>query len=209
MFGLIFLSFVLVGSFGVVSGGYFSDEKINSLKSISVEPLWSVMLQKSDGTQINMSILRIEELSYDDKVYILNYFYSSESPYETTISTSESMAFAINSTNTCDSLTEYDRCMEDCADLNDENINCRTQCDQQYSCQFQQICLSYAPDNSCGVNKITREIIKTDGNLSFELNFNPETGTLSTIFFNGEQLSLIKENGFMSVGRIPRAFVPD
>ncbi len=167
-----------------------SEEKLESLSEagigFSMTPLWSAKLQTPQDGPISISLVNVIQNRGTETIWEGNWYYLYADSNEYIADTSITYVNRPASTGTC-------------------SVN--------------------APDESCGISKIllnfdpgteyssstfaydgfiadisTRELVE---NLvpQFELNFDPETGTLSSVLYNGESIELIKEAGFVSYGK--------
>lgn len=174
-------------------------EKIQDLSRFtSIEPLWSALLEKNDGIQMTISLIKFEWLNYQNQGEHVAMFYLKDGVNEYLSDKDEPGSDAREYVNTCDSSDVYDTCIGLCPNTEPDRENCVDQCSQDFTCQSQITCLAYAPDNTCGVKKL----VPVFGSDKLELNFIPDSGQLSSGSYNGQSIILINQNGFVSLGNL-------
>ena len=185
----ILLSLMCVG---IVSGSLYAEKIPDPNRFISIEPLWSVKLEKVDGGVITISLLEFV-WEQEDGQGSTTMFYLDDGADEY-IADKGSFRYAQESTFQCSSDEDYQSCVSGCG--NDES--CIDQCTRDYDCKTTVSCTEKAPDASCG----TTHAFATFGNNIADLVFNPSTGELESGEFNKIKTTKINENGYLSVRRL-------
>jgi len=201
--------FIILLFGGVAFASLYAEKIPDPSRFTSIEPFWSAILQKTDGTSITISLLKFEWLSYENQIEHTAMFYLNDGIDEY-IAEGGKFYYADDYDYVCSSQEDYNNCVEGCGD----NESCIDQCAQNYQCDNIITCLDFGPDNTCGL----RRTIVNFGISCMELFFEPNTGQLikgtwydsnkcEQIMIPGEpditqSLNPINQAGFVSAGRL-------
>jgi len=168
VFILLFL-FVISLFSGIVSASLYAEKIPDPSRFTSINPLWSSILEKQDGSNITLSLIEFEWLNPDGQTSKTTMFYLNDGVDEY-IADKSSFSYAQEYDSGCSDEDLYNSCISDCK--SDES--CIDQCMRDYQCDFAITCTQNGPDGTCGLKKSTSSY----GSNDIVLNFNPSTGQL-------------------------------
>jgi len=206
----------------IVSASLYSEKVPDPSRFTSINPLWSAILEKQDNSNITLSLIEFEWLSPNGQSSSKTTMFYLNDGINEYISDSSGFVYTQEYNSSCFDNDLYDDCVSLCPNTEPEKERCMEQCieDYDYNCHTEVTCTQIGPDDTCGVSRSTNIY----GSNYIDLNFNPASGqlsetpvpesqdirntttlnnTLSSIgTFNGEELILISQSGYLSSGRI-------
>jgi len=195
---LVLLSvFIISLSSGIVLASLYAEKISDPTIFTSINPLWSSIVEKQDGSNITLSLIEFEWLNPNGQTSKTAMFYLNNGVDEY-ISDEASFSYSQEHNFSCSNETYYNDCVSACGDTEPEREECIEQCIEDYQCGSTTTCTQSGPDNTCGIEESTNSY----GSNDIVLNFNPSSGQLLEGTFNEQELILISQNGYLSSGRI-------
>tara|TARA_Y100000310_G_scaffold333695_1_gene411755 strand:- start:1567 stop:3429 length:1863 start_codon:yes stop_codon:yes gene_type:complete len=168
----VLLSVFIISLFsGIVSASLYTEKIPDPSRFTLINPLWSSIMEKQDGSNITLSLIEFEWLNPNGQTSKTTMFYLNNGVDEY-ISDKGGFSYSQEYNYGCSDKDLYDSCVSACGNIEPERERCIEQCTEDYQCDTTIICTQNAPDDTCGLERSTSSY----GSNDVVLNFDPSSG---------------------------------